>query len=118
MMMTMMIMIMMTPMMMMMMMMMMEGDGDHELTLYSNMCVQKCALRAINLPSRPASWTATQGSTTGHHHWPALFTPLAKSTGNHHWSAPLAGIIGQDPSQHVLNTSMTARAAFWNQNAG
>jgi hypothetical protein len=54
----------------------------------------------------------------GPHHWPALLTPLASSTGHHYWSAALAGIIGQDPSQHVLNTSMTARAAFWDQNAG
>jgi hypothetical protein len=54
----------------------------------------------------------------GQHHWPALLAPLASRTGHHPWSAPLAGIIGQDFSQHVPNTSMTARAAFWDQNAG
>jgi len=46
-----------------------------------------------------------QGPTC-QHHWPGLLTPLASSTGSHHWSAPLAGIIGQDPWQHVPNTSM------------
>ncbi len=48
-----------------------DGDGEDELTIHSNMCVHECALRAINLPSWPANWTATLGSTTGHHHWPA-----------------------------------------------
>jgi len=52
------------------------------------------------LPSRPASWTATLGSVTGQHHWPSLLTPLASCTGQQHWSAPLAGNIGQDPSQY------------------
>jgi len=42
----------------------------------------------------------------GQHHWPALSAPLASSTGHHHWSAPLAGNIGQDPWQHVTNTSV------------
>jgi hypothetical protein len=65
-----------------------------------------CARRAIDLLSWPANWTATIGSTTGQHHWPALITPLASSTGHHHWSAPLAGNIGQDPWQHVTNTSI------------
>jgi hypothetical protein len=31
---------------------------------------------------------------------------MASSTGHHQLIAPLAGIIGQDPSQHVPNTSM------------
>ena len=39
-------------------------------------------------------------------HWPALISPLASSIGHHHWSAPLAGNIGQDPWQHVTNTSI------------
>ena len=42
----------------------------------------------------------------GQHHWSALSTPLASSTGHHHGSAPLAGNIGQDPWQHVTNTSV------------
>jgi hypothetical protein len=46
-----------------------------------------CARRALDLLSWPANWTATIGSTTGQHHWPALITPLASSTGHHHWSA-------------------------------
>jgi hypothetical protein len=58
------------------------------------------------LPSWPANWTATLGSTTGHHHWPALLTPRASSTGHQHWSTPLAGIIGQDLWQHVPNMAM------------
>jgi hypothetical protein len=71
------------------------------------MCVHECARCAIDLPSRPANWTASLGSTTGrHHHWPALLAPLASSTGRHSWSDLLAGIIGQDPWQHVPNTSM------------
>ena len=48
----------------------------------------------------PANWTATLDSITGHHHWPSVLTPLASSTGQQHWSAPLAGIIGQDPCQY------------------
>ena len=52
------------------------------------------------MPSRPANWTATLGSITGQHHWPSLLTPLASCTGQQHWSAPLAGNIGQDPSQY------------------
>jgi hypothetical protein len=70
------------------------------------MCVHECARSAISLPSWPANWTATLGSTTGQHNWPALLTPLTSSIGRHHWSAPLAGIIGPDPWQHVPNTSM------------
>jgi hypothetical protein len=35
------------------------------------MRVHECARPAIDLPSWPANWTATLGSTTGHHHWPA-----------------------------------------------
>jgi hypothetical protein len=73
------------------------GDGDDELTVHSNMCVHECARSAISLPSWPANWTATLGSTIGQHNWPALFTPLTSSIGRHHWSAPLAGIIGPDP---------------------
>jgi hypothetical protein len=42
----------------------------------------------------------------GQHNWPALSTPLASSTSHHHWSAPLPGNIGQDPWQHVTNTSV------------
>jgi hypothetical protein len=81
------------------------GDGDGEPTVHSIMCMHECARSGIDLPSWPANWTATLGSTTGHNHWPALLPPLASSTGHYHWSAPLAGIIGQDPWQHVPNTS-------------
>ncbi len=52
-----------------------DGDGDDELTRHSSMCVHECALRALYLPSGPANWTATLGSTTGQHHWPGLLTP-------------------------------------------
>jgi len=54
------------------------------------MCVHECALRDLYLQ----------------HHWPTLVTPLASIIGRYHWSAPLAGIIGQDPWQHVPNTSV------------
>ena len=67
------------------------------------MCVCTPRNRLAKLAS---NGTATIGSTTGQHHWPALITPLASSTGHHHWSAPLAGTIGQDPWQHVTNTSI------------
>ena len=89
-----------------------DGDGDDDLTIHPCRCVHVCARRAIHLPSWPANWTATIGSTTGQHHWLALITPLASSTGHHHWSAPLAGNIGQDPWQHItclLYTSPSPR---------
>jgi hypothetical protein len=54
-----------------------------------------CARRPIDLPRRPANWTAAKGSTTGQHHWQAVITPLASSTGHHHWSAPLVSTIGR-----------------------
>jgi hypothetical protein len=76
------------------------------LAVHSTMFFHGCTRRAIDLPRKPANWTATLGSTTGQHHWPALSTPQASSTGRHNWSEPLAGIIGQDPWQHVPNTSM------------
>jgi hypothetical protein len=93
-------------MMMMVIMVVMVINGDDELTLHSNMCMNGRARRAINWTAIwPTNWTATLGSTTGQHHWPALITPLSNSTGHHHWPAPLAGIIGQDTlatcSKHV-----------------
>jgi hypothetical protein len=81
-------------------------NGDGELKIHSNMLVHECEPRAINWPSWPVNWTTTLGSTTGQRHWPALLPPLASNTGHHRWSAPLAGIIGQDPWQHVPNTLM------------
>jgi hypothetical protein len=48
-----------------------EGDGNDGPTVHSSMRVHECARPAIDLPSLPANWTATLGSTTGHHHWPA-----------------------------------------------
>jgi hypothetical protein len=59
----------------------------------------------IDLPSLPANWTITLGSTTGQQHWPAILS-RASSTQQHQWSAPLTGIIGQTPWQHVQNTLM------------
>jgi hypothetical protein len=61
-----------------------DGDGDDEFKIHVSTCVHECARRAIDLPSWPANWTAPLGSTTGQHHWSALFTPLANSTGRHH----------------------------------
>ena len=60
-----------------------------ELKLHSNMCVHECARCAIDLPSWPTDWTAQLGSTTGQHHWPALWTPLVSTTDQHHWLAAL-----------------------------
>ena len=48
-----------------------DGDGNDGPTVHSSMRVHECARPAIDLPSWPANWTATLGSTTGHHHWPA-----------------------------------------------
>jgi len=55
--------------------------------------------------NKMAKLASKPDSNTGQHHWPSLLTPLASSTGHHHWSAPLAGIIGKDPWQHVPNAS-------------
>ena len=93
---------------MMMMVMMVVMVINDELTIHSKMCMNGLARRAINCTANwPTNWTATLGSTTGQHHWPALITPLSNSTGHHHWPAPLAGGIGQDPlatcSKHVDN---------------
>jgi hypothetical protein len=47
-------------------------DGDDEFTLRSTMCMHESALRAFTLPSWPANWTATLGSTIGQQHWPEI----------------------------------------------
>ena len=56
----------------------------------------------------PKSWVGFWNPKAGRmiSHRPALITSLASSIGHHHWSAPLAGNIGQDPWQHVTNTSV------------